>query len=139
MKNSKFWIAVVAAGVAVNAFDFVVHGMVLQNAYYSKMADLFNQPGNPVWFIVGDFVAIFVFAWVYDKVYGSFGGGWNAGAMYGLYVGVLVNFPAGIFFHLMFKGFSYALSWIWMIVGIIWYVVAGAILGVLYKKEATSA
>lgn len=134
MKSSKFWIAVVAAGVAANVFDYVVHGMILQNAYYSKLTDLMNQEGNPAFYVIGDFIAIFVLAWVYDKVYGSFGGGPKGGAMFGLYAGVLINFPMGIFFHLMFKGFPYALSWIWMVLGVIFYVMAGAILGAMYKK-----
>ena len=134
MKSSKFWIAVVAAGVVANVFDYVVHGMILQNAYYSKMTDLMNQGGNPTWFVVGDFIAVLVLAWVYDKVYGTFGGGPKGGAMFGLYAGVLVNFPAGIFFHLMFKGFPYSLSWVWIILGIIFYVIVGAVLGAMYKK-----
>jgi len=40
----------------------------------------------------------------------------------------------------MFKGFPYALSWIWIILGIIFYTVVGAVLGAMYRKsESTSA
>jgi len=140
MKTSRFWIAVAVGGVVANIFDYVVHGMILENAYYSKMTELMNQMANPTWYVVGDFVAVFVLAWVFDKVGGSFGGGAKGGATFGLYAGVLVNFPMGIFLHLMFKGFPYSLSWLWMVLGIIWYVIVGAILGALYKKgEPASA
>jgi len=140
MKSSKFWIAVVVTGIVANVWDFIFHGMILQNAYYSKMTDLMNQGGSPTWFIIGDFVAVFVLAWVYDKVGGSFGSGPKGGAMFGLYAGVLLNFPAGIFFHLMFKGFPYALSWIWIVLGIICYTILGTVLGAMYKKgEAAPA
>jgi hypothetical protein len=72
MKTSRFWIAVAVGGVVANIFDYVVHGMILENAYYSKMTELMNQMANPTWYVVGDFVAVFVLAWVFDKVGGSF-------------------------------------------------------------------
>jgi len=75
-----------------------------------------------------------VFVWVYDRVYGSFGGGAKGGATYGLYAGVLLNFPIWILMHMMFKGFPYGLSWIWTITGIIYAIAIGAAVGALYKK-----
>ena len=136
MKSSKFWIAVIAASVAVNILDFVVQGMWLAGAVYSKMPETFTMDTNPVWFVVGDIVAIFVLAWVYDRVYGSFGGAMKGGAVYGLYAGILVNFPMFIFVHLMIRGFSYHLAWIMTVYGVIWTVIAGAIIGPIYKKGA---
>lgn len=140
MKSGKFWLAVLVSGVVVNILDFVLHGMILQNAYYGKMPEVFNPPGNPVWFIIGDFVTMLVFTWVYDKVYRSFWGGAKGGAMFGLYAGVLESFPTWIFMHLVIKGFPYSLSWIWTINGIMWGVIAGAVVGAIYKKaEPTRA
>ena len=139
MKSSKFWIAVAAAGVAVNVFDGVLQGMILQNMYYSKHPDLFNMTANPAWYIFGDFVAVFVFAWVYDKVSSSFASGWMGGAMYGLYAGILVNFPGQIFLHLYIRGFSYRLAWFNTIYGIVWGILAGAIFAAVYKKGASTS
>lgn len=133
MKSGKFWIAVLVTGVVVNIFDFIVHGMMLASTYMS-MPDVFNQTEDPTWFIVGDFIAVLVFAWFYDKVYSSFGGGMMAGATYGLYAGVLVSFPTWIFAHLMIAGFPYGLAWTFTLLGIVWGVIAGAVLGAMYKK-----
>ncbi|MFN0159126.1 MAG: hypothetical protein ACKVRP_13775 [Bacteroidota bacterium] len=133
MKSGKFWIAVLVAGLVVNVFDFVVHGMMLANTYMS-MPDVFNQTEDPTWFVVGDFIAVLVFAWFYDKVYASFGGGMMGGATYGLYAGVLVSFPTWIFAHLMIAGFPYGLAWTFTLLGIVWGVIAGAVLGAMYKK-----
>ncbi len=36
--------------------------------------------------------------------------------------------------HLMFQGFPYRLSWIWIVLGIAWYVISGAIAGALNRK-----
>ena len=35
---------------------------------------------------------------------------------------------------LMFEGFPYFLSWIWIVYGVFWYVCAGAIAGALNKR-----
>lgn len=118
-------------GVVVNVLDFVIHGNLLASHYAQAP---FRQDVSPVWMIVGDFIAAFVFAWVYLKVAGSFAPGVPGGAAMGLYAGVLVNFPAAIFMHLMFQGVPYSLAWIWTGLGIAWYVVAGAIAGALNKK-----
>jgi D-alanyl-lipoteichoic acid acyltransferase DltB (MBOAT superfamily) len=84
-------------------------------------------------------VAALVFVWVYDRVYGSFGGGWKGGATYGLFAGILVNFPTWLFMNLVLEGFPYGLAWIWTIVGVVYGVILGAVAGALYKKEAAPA
>jgi hypothetical protein len=139
MTSGKFWIAVLVAGVVINIVDFLVQGIWLTSAIYSLHTETFNPDASPVWFIAGDFVAILVLAWVYDKVYGSFGGGAGGGALYGFYAGVLVNFPTWIFVHIFIKGFSYGVAWIWILYGVVWTVIAGAIIGALYKKGSASA
>ena len=134
MNVKKLLLATIAVGVVWNVLDFVVHGQILAGAYYSKLATLFRADSPLAYLVIGDFVAALVFVWVYDRVYGSFGGGPKGGATYGLYVGVLVNFPTWIFLNLLFVGFPYALAWIWTIYGIVAGVVAGAVAGATYKK-----
>jgi hypothetical protein len=139
MKSGKFWIAVLVAAVVANIIDVVVQGQLLANMYYSKMADVFRQDTNVGWFVLGDFVAVFVLAWVYDKVWSVFGGGLKGGACCGLYLGILASFPTYHFVHLMFKGYPYGLTWISTIYGILWYVIAGAILAAVMKKAPAAA
>jgi len=133
MNIKKLVLATVVAGVVANVLDFVVHGMILGGTY-AQNPSLFRQDVSPLWFIVGDFVAVFVFLWVYDRVYSSFGGGPKGGATFGLFAGILVNFPSWIFAHLMFVGYGYSLSWTMTIYGIVWAIVVGAVAGALYKK-----
>ncbi|MDZ7361657.1 MAG: hypothetical protein ONB46_13170 [candidate division KSB1 bacterium] len=85
MNVKKCVIASLAVGVALNVYDFIAHGQILASMYYSKLTTLMRQDAPMHWFIIGDFVAGFVFVWVYDRVYGSFGGGLKGGATYGLY------------------------------------------------------
>jgi hypothetical protein len=138
MKSSKFWISVVVAGVVMNILDFLVYTYWLGPTYMATNPGLFRQGVNPMWFVVGDFVSVFVFAWVFDKVSPVFGSTPMDGAKVGLYLGVFAVFPAMIFMHLMFNGFPYSLSWINMAYGIIWYVIAGYILSTVMKKGAVA-
>jgi len=118
-------------GIVSSVFDFVVHGNLLAS-YYAQAP--FRQDAPMAWMIVSAFVSAFVFAWVYLKVAGSFAPGVSGGATMGFYAGVLVNFPFMIVLHLMFQNFPYALSWIWIIAGIVFYVIAGAIAGAMNRK-----
>lgn len=136
MKSGRFWLAVLAAGVVVNILDFVVWGWLLEPTFSAM--ECARQGVNQAWYVIGDFVAIFVLAWVFDKVYASFAQGPKGGATFGLYVGVLMNFPMWIFAHLMFKDLTYSLAWILTVYGVIWAVIAGAILGALYKKGSAA-
>ncbi len=133
MNVKKYLIASLVVGVVANAWDYVLHGVVLKGQY-AALPSLFRTDTNPAFPVLGDFVWAFVFVWVYDRVYASFGGGWKGGATWGLYAGILISFPAQLFMNLIFVGFPYSLAWIWTITGIVAGVVAGAVAGGLYRK-----
>ena len=130
--NLRKWLTIaLVLGVVANAIDFVVQGNLLAG-YYA--APPFRQDANIVWLVAGDFVSALVFTWVYLTFAPAAGPGAAGGAKLGLYAGVLVNFPTNIFLHLLIQGFPYALSWIWTVYGIAWYVVLGAIAGAMNKR-----
>lgn len=137
MKSGKFWLAVLVGGVVVNILDFLVWGLWLGPSYIMQQA-IFRQDTSMVWYIIGDFVATFVFVWVYDRVAGSFGTTVKDGATAGLYLGILMSFPTFILMYLMVKDFPYGLSWIMTIYGIIWYVILGAVVAAVMKKPAAA-
>jgi hypothetical protein len=139
MKNSKFWIAVGVCGFVMNIVDFILQGMVMVPMYYSKHADVFVQSTDPVWYILGDFLTVFVLAWVYQRVADNFKPHWQGGAVFGLYAGILVNFPTWILLHLFIKGFSYKYAWFSTIYGILWTLVAGAVIASIYEKKPANA
>jgi len=132
MKNPKFWVAVLVGGVVANLIDMVVMGMMLAPMFASIPS--MNQDTNVTWYVVGDFVAVFVFTLLYDRVYSSFSGGPKGGATWGAYAGLLVSFPTWIFMHLMFVGFPYGLAWTLTFYGILWGVLVGSVVGAMYKK-----
>ena len=132
MNVKKLLLAAIAAGVVMNIVDFVTHGQLLMG-YYSQFS-FFRKQMSMQWFVIGDFVAALVFVCVYARVLSSFEGGLKGGATFGLYAGVLVNFPTWIFSHLLIDGFTYGLAWAWTAIGIVGAVIAGAVAGVIYKK-----
>lgn len=137
MNKSKCWLALLVAGLVVNVLDYVVQGKLLTNAFYSHLAWA-RQDAPVYWFVIGDFVAVAVFIWVYGKVAAAFKDGAAGGACAGFGLGVLVNFPAWEFTHLMVKDFPYSLTWINTLYGILWYVIVGAIVGGIMKKPAAT-
>ena len=132
MNVKKLLLATVVVGVVMNIVDFLVQGQLLAGLYATL--PLFKTEPPIPWLVFGDFVSALVFVWVYDRVQSSFGGGVKGGATYGLYAGILINFPTWIFAHLIFEGFPYSLAWTWTLVGVVWCVIAGAVAGALYKK-----
>jgi hypothetical protein len=139
MKSGKFWLAVLAAGVVVNILDWAVYTQWLGPTYMATNPAVFRQDTNPMFYVFGDFVCVFVFAWVFDKVSSSFGSTPKDGAMAGMYLGILVNFPMNILLHLMFNGYPYSLSWIGTIYGIAWYMIVGYIVAMVMKKGAVAS
>lgn len=139
MNVKKLLLAALVVGVVANVLDFIVHGQILSGPYYSQLTGLFRQDMPMAWLIIGDFVWALVFVWVYSRVYSSFSGGAKGGATYGLYAGILLNFPANLFMSVMFVGFPYGLAWIWVVWGIIAAVINGTVAGAIYKKEAAPA
>lgn len=139
MKSGKFWLAVIVAGIVATVLDYFVQGHLLANAYYVKMTAVMKQDTPVQWFILGDFVAVLVLAWVYDRIWSVFGGGLKGGAVCGFYLGVLASFPTYHFVFLMFKDYPYRLTWINTIYGVIWYIIAGAIVAAVMGKTAQAA
>ena len=138
MPVSKLLVTAVVVGIVVNVYDLLVHGMLLQGPLYSKLPLMRTDMSVPL-LIVTDFVAAVVFVWVYQRVRSGFAPGAGGGATFGLYAGVLVNFPTWIACYLLLEGFTYGLAWAWILTGILWAVLAGAVAGALVSRSVPTA
>lgn len=129
----KKWLTIgLTLGLLANVIDFIVQGNLMAGMYAAH--PVFSQENNIPWLVFGDFVAALVFAWVYLRLASAVPAGPAGGAAFGLYAGVLVNFPTNIFLHLIIKDFPYYVSWVWTIYGVFWYVVLGAVAGAMHKR-----
>ena len=120
-----------AAGVVLNALDFLVQGVLLSGYYvgpsFRNVDDVLPQ------LIALDFVAGFVFAWLYLKFGSVNGRGAAGGARFGWYAGILYSFPMFIAMHLLFNGYSFQLAMINTVYQVAAYIVAGLAVGALNR------
>ena len=112
-------------------WDNVIGGFILGPA-------MAQMPGvvesySKVWETVGDLFAAAVLVWVYDKVKASFAAGVRGGVTFGLYAGILMNFPNWLWLAL-YAGWPYAVTWMFVIVLTLLTVVSGALVGLVYGK-----
>lgn len=91
-----------------------------------------------MWLMIGSAVSILVLLWMYEKVKGSFGAGMQGGAMFGLFTGVLMNFPLWLFFS-VYMGWSYRAMWHMTLAGIVLSVINGLLIGLVYEKVGNKA
>ena len=136
MKLQKLIVTALVVGIVANVFDYAVHGVLLAGPLYSKLPTLMRPDASIPLLVLSDFVAALVFVWVYARVRTAFPAGPRGGAIFGLYAGVLVNFPTWIVSYLLITGFTYGLAWVWTILGILWCLVAGAVAGKLSSAPA---
>lgn len=134
MRLGRLLTIAVVVGIVVNIYDFVVHALLLEGPVYSRIPLVRTNASLPL-LIVSDFVAALVFVWVYDRVRTSFPPGAAGGAAFGLYAGILINFPTWIVAYLLLDGFTYGLAWVWIITGVIWGVLAGAVTGAMAAQK----
>lgn len=131
MNAAKF----ISATIVLFVWGFLYEKFLSPMISGSAMASIPNLVTAPpmLWVIVGSIVSIVVLLWFYERVRGTFGGGVAGGAKFGLYTGVLMNFPMWLYFTL-YAAWPYKAMWHFTLVGIVMSVINGAIIGLVYEK-----
>jgi len=124
----------VAAGIATNVADFVMHGMIMSSTY-TRYPEVFNQtPANPLWFTaIGVCIGISA-ALLFGRTRASWAPGAGGGLVYGFFLGLVGFFP-GFYNALVLEGFPYYLVWCWGGITMIDSLIAGAVLGAIVKRD----
>ncbi len=132
MNWTKMLIAGVAAGVAMNLADWVMHGMIMANTY-AGLPEVFTQEqANPGWFFLVAVCLALAAALLYAKTYDCWSGGLPGGVRFGVCLGLVVFFVP-FYNALVIDGFPYYLSWCQGGMNLISMTIAGAVIGLLYK------
>jgi hypothetical protein len=87
---------------------------------------------SKLWETVGDVCAALILAGVYVRVRRVFGVGVKGGAMFGVYAGILINFPTWLYMT-VYAGWPYAATWHITLVLIVLTTVSGAVMGAVYQ------
>ena len=87
---------------------------------------------SKLWETVGDLCAALVLTGLYARVRGVFGATPKGGAVYGVYAGLLVNFPTWLFMT-VYAGWPYGATWHITLILVAATIVAGAVMGAVYQ------
>jgi hypothetical protein len=134
MNWTRILVGGVAAGIATNVADFVMHGQIM-GATYMRYTEVFSQEqANPLWFtLIGVCIGIAA-ALLFGKTRASWAPGWKGGLGYGFFLGLVGFFP-GFYNALVIEGFPYYLVWCWGGITMIDSLIAGTALGVIIKRS----
>ena len=132
MNWMKVIIAGVVAGIALTIADFVMHGIIMANAY-TKYPVFAKEEANPVWFMVIAVCISLCAALLFAKSRNAWPSGLMGGLTFGFFLGLVVFFMP-FYYPLVLEGFPYHLGWCWGGIDMIGFLVVGAVLGLLYKE-----
>jgi hypothetical protein len=133
--SKKFWTGFVVVFVVIAVLEFIVNTLFLSSAYEST-ASLWRPMAEMktyLFYIVYAFIAFF-FTLIFSKGYE--GKGAVEGLRYGFYVGMLMAVPMAYGTYASMP-IPYSLALQWFIYGLIEYIVAGVVLALVWRKEAT--
>jgi hypothetical protein len=133
--NKRFWMAFVTCWVVSQVLGYLIHGLWLSDTYKS-LADVWrpeSEMQSMMWVMMLT-AAVLVFAFCYIFTKGYEGKGVMEGVRYGLWIALLCAIPQA------FDGFviypiPLSLSVKWAAAGVVYFVVLGAIVASIYKRE----
>ncbi len=133
MDWKKALLAGLAGGVALSITEFIMHAVIMANTY-TKYPVFTQEEANPLYFVLIA-VCIGLFAGIlFGKTRQSWADGFKGGATYGFFLGMVLFFVR-FYDSLVYEGYPYYLSWCQGGINLIGLVIAGAVLGIIYRRE----
>ncbi len=133
MNWSKIAIAGVVGGVVKTLADYVMHGIIMANAYTSRPEVFSQEEAGVHWFFIIGILIGLASCSLFARTRSAWGDGMMGGATFGFCVGWVVFFLQ-FYPTLVIDQFPYHLSWCWGGIELISFTILGAVLGALYKE-----
>lgn len=134
--NKTFWIGFVVVYVVMQILGFLVHGLWLQETYSSLAGVVFRpeaEINSMMWMMfVSSLIYVFLFCYIFTKGYE--GKGIGEGVRYGLLIGLFFSIPMALDQYVVYP-ITQNLALIWLITGVINWVIGGAIFSAIYKPS----
>jgi hypothetical protein len=130
--NARMLVGAVAVFVWYMVWDLGLSGPLF-GSYYAQIEGI-NPAPSLMWLAIGNLVAGLVLSWFYGRTLASFGVGVRGGLNFGLSAGIVMGFPIWIMISIYDTGWTYAASWAQTLANILWVLVAGILLGIVYEK-----
>ncbi len=138
MKNKTFWIGLVVVYVAMQALGFVIHEVLMADTY-DKLASIFRPEAemmDMMWMMMVS-GAVTMFAFCYIFTIGYQGKGIMEGVRFGTIVAFLMAGPMAVDPYVIYP-VPADVATIWLISGLVSFIVAGALFAAIYKPETAS-
>lgn len=132
MNWSKIGIAGLAAGIVLTLVNYIAHGILLKETY--SRYDVIAEPSPRIHFLLVAVLIGLVGAILFAKTRDCWAEGVGGGATFGFWFG-LGAFFASFYSSMVIVGFPYFLNWCWGGINLIGAVLAGLVLGAVYKKD----
>lgn len=133
----KLLIGTVAVFVVISALDYVIHTLILGSTY-EQIKDVFRPDMMEKMWIISLATAItsFFFVLIFSKGYE--GKGIAEGLRYGCYAGTMITMGMSYGNYATYP-LPYSLAMSWFIYGLAEYLVAGAVVALVYGKKSGAA
>lgn len=137
MDTKRWLIAAIGAFAAIFVLDFVVHGVLLMGIY-EQTASVWRpkaEANQMMWMMtLGQLLFGAALAWLYTKGYERSKAGLGQGLRFGIYAGLFLA-AANNFVWYVVLPVPFALNLAWQASALVNCMVAGAVVGALYKPQ----
>ncbi|MCS7313107.1 MAG: hypothetical protein NZ742_09390 [Acidobacteria bacterium] len=135
MQGGRFWLSGLAVFITSVVYNLVVHGVILFSMY-ETYSHVFRAPTTEernllyLLHLLAQLVFALMFVYIFTKGYE--GRGWAEGIRYGVWVGLLIAFPAAATVVALFP---LPLQWIfvWTLSGLGWTALCGLVTAAVYR------
>ena len=140
MNKTRWVVASIVVAVVVTAIESVFHGFLLRGIYeataaiwrpYADMARL-----TPYGW-VSTLITSFILVYIYHKGYEGKGSALAEGLRFGLIIGLFTAIPMSVWSYITIP-MPLRLSCYWFCIGMLDMLVAGALIGLIYKKAGAT-
>jgi hypothetical protein len=132
MQWSKVLTVGAVGGIVNFIFNFLMHGVIMENTYRKYTPDVFREGANMMWFVILPVLTGLVGAVLFAKTRASWQAGPKGGVIFGLWVGLL-GLLGNFYSPLTITGYPYFLAWCTGAIIVIGWMVYGAVVGAMYK------
>ncbi len=135
--NKKVWLGALVVFIVLEILMFLVDGVILSSSFRDIAGVFRSDMASKMWMyhVINVFNAFF-FTFIFSKGYEK--KGIMEGVRYGFYIGVWLSIGMSLGTDAMIA-LGRWLTIQWFVYGVIEYVIAGAILAMIFKEKARTA
>lgn len=132
MNIKRFLLSVLAVFVTFEVLNFLIHSVILADAYEETASVWRQEMMDVMWLMyIADLIFVVFATLIYTRWMKT--PGIKSGMTYGLFIGLMMN-TSGMINQFVIYPISSWLLWMWIIFGIIQFVLCGMVLGLIYKN-----